>query len=115
MAYQIVCLLPTRNAAHDLPGFFDSARHYCDAVVALDDGSTDETVELLTDDPLVQMLLTNPRREDYRGWDDAANRNRLLEAAAVLDPEWIISVDADERIDAGDSLAFREFLETDAL
>ncbi|HZG66930.1 MAG TPA: putative glycoside hydrolase, partial [Herpetosiphonaceae bacterium] len=111
----VVCLLPARNAAADLPGYFESAARFCDAIVALDDGSTDETHELLAACPLVKILLTNPLREDYRGWDDAANRNRLLQAAAALRPEWIISIDADERLDPADGAALRDFLHTDAL
>ncbi len=112
---EVVCLLPARNAAGDLPGFFASAARVCDAVVALDDGSTDETGALLRGNPLVATLLTNRTRPDYRTWDDAGNRNRLFEAAGALDPIWIISLDADERIDAGDAAALRQFLATDAL
>jgi len=111
----VVCLLPARNAAADLPGYFESAARFCDAVVALDDGSTDETRELLEACPLVEVLITNPRRESYRRWDDAANRNRLLDAAARLNPEWIISIDADERIDPSDAAALRDFLSWAAL
>jgi peptidoglycan/xylan/chitin deacetylase (PgdA/CDA1 family) len=112
---RVVCLLPARNAAADLPGYFESAARFCDAIVALDDGSTDNTRELLAACPLVKILLTNPPRDDYRGWDDAANRNRLLAAAAELNPEWIISIDADERIDPADAAALRDFLDRDAL
>jgi len=107
--------LPARNAASDLGHFFASAERFCDAVVALDDGSSDDTYDLLASQPLVKRLLRNPRRENYRGWDDGANRNRLLAAAADLDPDWIISIDADERIDPADAAALREFLATDAL
>jgi glycosyltransferase involved in cell wall biosynthesis len=115
MNHRVVCLLPARNAAADLPGFFAAARLVCDAIVALDDGSTDETGALLAGEPLVVRLLTNPPRDDYGEWDDAANRNRLLEAAAELDPEWILVLDADERIDPGDAAALRAFLAADAL
>ena len=111
----VVCLLPARNAAADLPGYFESAARFCDAVVALDDGSTDETRELLEACPLVEILLTNPRRKTYEGWDDAENRNRLLAAAAELNPGWIISIDADERIDPSDAAAMRDFLRGDAM
>jgi Glycosyl transferase family 2 len=112
---RLICLLPARNAAQELPGFLESAGSFCDAIVALDDGSTDQTAEILGASPLVKTLLRNPRREDFRGWDDSLNRNRLLSAAAGLEPEWIISVDADERIDNSDADALRCFLETDAL
>jgi glycosyltransferase involved in cell wall biosynthesis len=115
MSPRVVCLVPARNAAADLPRLLEAAPLVCDAIVALDDGSTDGTGDLLAAHPLVVRLLTNPVRPDYRDWDDAGNRNRLLEAAAAFDPEWILSLDADERIDPGDAAALRAFLATDAL
>jgi glycosyltransferase involved in cell wall biosynthesis len=111
----VVCLLPARNAAPDLQPWFASVQRFADSVVALDDGSTDETCEVLRSNSLVKVLLTNPGRRDYRGWDDGANRNRLLEAAAELEPDWIVSLDADERIDAADGKALRAFLDGDAI
>ncbi len=112
---KLVVLLPARNAQHDLPAWFQSVERFADAVVALDDGSTDRTGELLAAHPLVQVLLTNPRRESYAGWDDGANRNRLLRAAADIDPDWVLSLDADERLSADDGEALRAFVDTDAL
>jgi spore germination protein len=111
----VVCLLPARNAEGDLPGFLESAARVCDAVVALDDGSTDRTGELLRESPLVEVVLENPRRDSYAGWDDAGNRNTLLEAAGELEPDWVVSLDADERIDAEDAAALRDFLAADAI
>lgn len=112
---RVVCLLPARNAAADLPSYLESAARFCDGIVALDDGSTDETRELLEASPLVRILLRNPSRDAYRGWHDGTNRNRLLQAAAGLDPDWIIKIDADERMDEDDADVLRRFLETDAL
>jgi glycosyltransferase involved in cell wall biosynthesis len=112
---RLVCLLPARNAAKDLPGHLESANEFCDAIVALDDGSTDNTAGILSASPLVKRLLHNPIREDFRGWDDSRNRNMLLEAAAEFEPDWIISVDADERVHSSDAVALRRFLDTDAL
>ncbi len=112
---RLVVLLPARNAEADLPGWFESVERFADAVVALDDGSTDDTAALLEAHPLVESLLRNPRRESYEGWDDSSNRNRLLAAAEDLAPDWILSLDADERIPAEDAAALREFLATDAL
>ncbi|MCU1450092.1 MAG: nodB, partial [Acidimicrobiales bacterium] len=89
-------------------------RPFTDAVVALDDGSTDDTAATLDAEPLVEVLLRNPRREGYFAWDDSRNRNRLLEAAADLDPDWIISLDADERIDAEDASVLRRFVDEEA-
>ena len=69
----------TVTDAHEID--LDALRRFADAVVALDDGSTDGTAALLAQDPLVRVLLRNPLRETYAGWDDAANRNRLLEGS----------------------------------
>ncbi len=112
---RLVCLLPARNAEEDLPGYLESVARFADAVVALDDGSTDRTRALLQASPLVRVLLTNTPRETAAGWDDSVNRNRLLEAAAELDPDWILSLDADERIPPDDGAALRRFVESDAL
>lgn|GEM_PF-729476 len=112
---RLVVLLPARNAEDDLPGWFESVERFADSVVALDDGSTDRTHQMLAEHPLVEVLLRNPRRESYVGWDDSANRNRLLLATAAVAPDWVLSVDADERIGADDAAALREFLATDAL
>lgn len=111
----LVCLLPVRNAAADLPGYFASVAHFADAVVALDDGSTDDTPLIMRANPLVRVILENPVRPSYAGWDDAANRNHLLEAAAHLKPTWIMSLDADERIPPEDAAVLRAFVETEAI
>jgi glycosyltransferase involved in cell wall biosynthesis len=111
----LVCLLPVRNGADDVAGFLDHVAGFADGVVALDDGSTDSTRELLAAHPLVRILLTNPRRPDWRGWDDGANRNRLLIAAAELRPDWILSLDADERMAPGDGAELRRFIDEEAL
>jgi LCP family protein required for cell wall assembly len=115
MPARLVVLLPVRNGAADLPGYFDAVKPFADAIVALDDGSTDETRVLLEAEPLVRILLTNPPRPDYRDWNDAENRNRLLEAAADLDPDWLLSLDADERFDPADGAELRHFVDEEAL
>jgi glycosyltransferase involved in cell wall biosynthesis len=107
---ELLCLLPARNAAHTLPGWFESVERCADAVIALDDGSTDATRAMLAAHPLVRRLLTNPVRQSYEGWDDHANRARLLSAAAELSPAWILWLDADERIPSDDAMALRQFL-----
>jgi glycosyltransferase involved in cell wall biosynthesis len=111
----IACLLPVRNGAEDLPAFLRSAAQLADVVVALDDGSTDATARLLEGSPLVHRMLRNPPRKGFMGWDDHANRQRLLDAAADLAPDWVVFLDVDERLDAEDALAFRQFLERDAV
>ena len=112
---RIVCLLPARNAAGLLPAFFEAAPACCDAIVALDDGSTDETGAALAAEPLVELVLTNRRRDGYLGWHDGLNRNRLLAAAEEAHPDWILWLDADERMDTSDAEALRAFVAGEAI
>ena len=85
-----------------------------DLVIALDDGSTDATAEILEASPLVETVLRNPPRASYAGWDDAANRQRLLDAAVEAGVDWALFLDADERIDADDGAALRRFVDAGA-
>jgi glycosyltransferase involved in cell wall biosynthesis len=110
----LACLLPVRNGAVHLDGWVESVKRFADVVVALDDGSTDDTRRRLEADRIVARVLENPVRPTYRGWNDAENRSRLLDAAAAINPRWVIFLDADERIPADDAAALRAFLEHDA-
>ena len=111
----VAVLLPVRNGEADLPGWFDSVRAWADLVLALDDGSTDATRELLEAEPLVDVLLANPPRPTAAGWDDGENRRCLLEAADGVAPTWIVWLDSDERLTPDDGRALREFLATDGV
>lgn len=111
----VAALLPVRNEAGRLRAWLDGARILADVVIALDDGSTDESAALLEADPLVVALLRDPVRPGYEDWNDADNRQCLLDAAAGVRPRWVVQLDADESIDAEDAAALRTFLETDAL
>jgi glycosyltransferase involved in cell wall biosynthesis len=107
-------LLPVRNGGDILTGWFDAIECVADFIVALDDGSTDDTLAILESHPLVQRVLVNPVREKYAGWDDWANRQRLVLAASRIGAEWFLFVDADERFTAEDAVALRRLIDTDA-
>lgn len=111
----VACLLPVRNGEGDLPGWLASAARVADLVVALDDGSTDATAALLHESPLVQRVLANPVRPTAHGWHDGENRNRLLRALDDVRPDWVLWLDADDRLAPDDAAALRAFLAGDAL
>lgn len=112
---RLVVALPARNCAADLPDWFAAVEPFADAVVALDDGSTDATAEVLAAHPLTEVLLRNPRRPGYAGWDDRANRQALVDACATVAPDWVLQIDADERLPLADGLALRHAIDHDAL
>ena len=109
---KIACLLPARNASALLPQYFDAVRPFCSLVIALDDGSTDDTASMLSVEPLVKAVITNPQRPTYLGWDDSANRQKLLNACAPFAPKWVLWLDADEFVPDCDVPLLINFLRT---
>jgi glycosyltransferase involved in cell wall biosynthesis len=115
MSPRLIVLLPVRNGENDLAEYFISVSRFADGVVALDDGSTDRTAEILQGENLVWEILRTPRRETYTGWNDSENRSRLLALCGKYKAYWILFLDADEIIDESDAPALRDFVETEAL
>ncbi|HSG40339.1 MAG TPA: glycosyltransferase family 2 protein [Thermoanaerobaculia bacterium] len=97
---RILALLTFRNEMRFLPDYFENVRPLVDGIVALDDGSTDGSAEFVARQPEVLQLLRLPPRADHT-WDDALNHRRLVEAAWEHRPDWLLGLDADERLEKG--------------
>ncbi len=94
---RLIALLAVRDDARFLPGLFENLRGQVDAVVALDDGSSDDSEAILAAQPLVVDVL--PFERDGERWSDALNHRRLIEAAWEHEPDWLLGIDADERVE----------------
>ena len=86
MSLTIVIL--TKNEALNIVECVENAKQVTEDVLVIDSGSTDDTV---------QLAKTAGARVVYRAWDDdfAAQRNFAIENS---DAEWILYLDADERL-----------------
>jgi glycosyltransferase involved in cell wall biosynthesis len=93
---RIACVMQLHNECAYLPGCLRHLEGHVDAVVALNDGSTDDTKRILQQHPLVADILENPPSENHV-WDERENKRRLLERARELGFEWVLACDADER------------------
>lgn len=95
---RLLALIAFRNEMRFLPGWFENVTPHVDGVVALDDGSTDGSGDFVAGQPGVLELVRVPPREPHV-WDDAVNHRLVTEAALRHQPDWMIGLDADERLE----------------
>ncbi len=95
--HRLLALLAVRNGMRYLPGFLRNVAPQVDGIVALDDGSTDGSAELLSGHGAVLELLRNP--VDRPSWDEVGNHRALIAAALRHAADWVLCVDADERLE----------------
>jgi glycosyltransferase involved in cell wall biosynthesis len=92
----LIALLQVRNEQRFLPGWLENVASSVDGIIALDDGSTDATAEILRAHPKLIELLSNP---PGRPWDERANQMALIQAGRRHCAAWFLCVDADERLE----------------
>jgi glycosyltransferase involved in cell wall biosynthesis len=95
---RLLCLLVFRNERRFLPGFLANVAPHVDGILALDDGSTDGSGDMVAAHPAVREVLRVAAREPHV-WDELRNRRVLIDAAGRHGAEWIVALDADERIE----------------
>jgi len=94
---KLVALLAVRDGMRFLPGFLRNVAPQVDGIIALDDGSSDGSAELLAGHAAIIELLRNPT--DRPTWDEVGNHRALIGAALRHAAEWALCVDADERLE----------------
>lgn len=94
---RLLALVAVRNEMNHLPGFIANVSPHVDGIVALDDGSTDGSGAFLRSQPGVLEVLSVPA--DRPNWDEVGNFQRLHAAALRHGAEWIVAMDADERVE----------------
>lgn len=105
----IVAMTRMRNEALILPDTLSYLDAHVDAIVAYDDASTDETVEILRAHPKVALIVANQVWEqdvEARKRAEGRHRGLLLDMAREeLPHEWMFCFDPDERV-TGDLRGF---------
>ena len=98
----LIGITRVRNEALVLRDTLDHVGKHVDAIVAYDDASTDQTLEILHGHPKVALIVTNQSwEEDIKARRIAEGRHRglLLQTARErLQFDWMFCFDADERV-----------------
>jgi peptidoglycan/LPS O-acetylase OafA/YrhL len=97
---RIIALVAFRDEMAHLPDFFANVAPHVDGIVALDDQSVDGSAEFVAAQPSVLELLTvTPGAQDEL--EDGRNHRALTEAAWKYEADWLLGLDADERLERG--------------
>ncbi len=94
----IAAAIIVKNEAEHLQRCLNSIKEFCDEIVVVDTGSTDNTVEIAT--TCATKILHKEWKQDF-----AASRNFALDAVTA---EWVLYIDADEELVMDDVVALRQ-------
>jgi len=115
--HRLVAMTRIRNEALILPDTLDYLASQVDAIIAYDDASTDDTVDILRKHAKVALIVVNQSWEKdvaARKLAEGRHRGLLLEMArSELPHDWMFCFDPDERV-TGDLPSFVASLEADA-
>jgi hypothetical protein len=95
---RLLGLLLVRDEMRFLPGWLENVRPHVDGIVALDDRSVDGSGDFLRAQPEVLEVLESGL-PPHAPFADGPLRRRLTEAAWTHGADWLLAVDADERLE----------------
>lgn len=95
---RVIALLSFHNEMEYVSDYLSNVSAQVDGIVALDDGSTDGSGDVVAAHPAVLELIRVAPRVPHV-WDESAYRSALIGAAAKYRPDWLIGLDADERLE----------------
>lgn len=92
--FKKILLVQSYNEVENIDTFLNEAPKHFEAIILLDDESTDGTYEKANHEKLILKV----QKKRFR-FNDLQNRNLLLKIASFFNTEWIAFLDVDEVID----------------
>lgn len=97
---KVVGLVQVKNEQIFIQQCLKALSLYTDAIVVLDDASTDDTVDIvksLATECKIEVLIEN---KEWKEWNEPSNKNKLLQAARSIGGTHMVIIDADEMFSA---------------
>ena len=92
---KIVALLPFKNEEWCLPSYLHNTIKVVDEIIAIDDGSTDNSVKIL-EDAGAKVYSSEKLRNFNSGWSEGSIRAELLKLGREAGGTHFVCLDADE-------------------
>lgn len=108
---KIIGLIPIRNGEVYINRWFYKNQNLVDGFIILDDNSTDDTLLSIKSIPNILEIIKSEKTDGF--FNDAYNRNILLNSAKKYNPDYIFWIDVDE--EWVDFLNIRKILEQNNL
>ena len=86
---RLLALLQAKNEERYLPGWLENIEGCVDGIVALDDGSSDSTTEILASSRKVLEIIRNSPGVT---WNERANQIALVQAGRTHSADWFCAL-----------------------
>ncbi|MEZ5831262.1 MAG: glycosyltransferase family 2 protein [Dongiaceae bacterium] len=103
----VIALLQAKNEQRFLQGWLENVAPSVDGIVALDDGSSDATAEILRSHPKTLEVLSNPPSQP---WNECRNQMALIHAGRRHGATWFLCIDADHRLEQAFAARVKDML-----
>ncbi len=92
---KVIALLPFKNEQWCLPAYLHNTSKFVDEIIAIDDGSTDNSVKIL-EDAGAKVYSSEKLRNFNSGWSEGSIRAELLKLGREAGGTHFVCLDADE-------------------
>jgi len=92
---KIIALLPFKNEEWILPSYLSNVKPICDEIIAIDDGSVDNSTKILKDSGAI-VYSSEKLKTFNSGWSEGSIRSELLRLGRENGGTHFICLDADE-------------------
>jgi hypothetical protein len=94
---RLLALVAVRDEIEHLPRFVANVAPHVDGIIALDDRSSDGSGAVLAGcEEVLEVIAPDEERRD---WDEVGNHRRLVAAGVRHAADWLLALDADERVE----------------